>query len=95
METMTSPVIRNIALLSNPRIAQVYRVIIGGKWIRLDQVTCPMKVSNAVVKRYMTIICTRVLANAHMETRIVRRQGYKSMIPEYKLVIEPEDGAYL
>ena len=95
METMTSPVVRNISLLSNPRIAQVYRVIIGGKWIRLGQLTCVMSTSKSIIKRYMTIVCTRVLANAHMETRIVRRKGYKSMISEYRLVVEPDDGAYL
>ena len=92
---MNSLVVRNISLLSNPRIARVYRVIVGGKWIRLDQLTCTMLTSKSVIKRYMTIICTRVLANAHMETRIVRRKGYRTMLAEYRLVIEPEDGAYL
>jgi len=95
METMTSPVVRNLAPLNNPRIAHVYRMIIHNKWIRLDQLACAMGITNSVVKLYMTIICTRVLTNAHMETRLKRRKGFKSIIAEYRLVVEPEDGAYL
>jgi len=92
---MIAPVIRNLAPLDNPKLAQVYRFVIPGRWIRLSGMARLMHISSSVARRYLTLLCTRVLVNAEIETRVGPREGRKVPLMEIRMVIKPEKGQVL